>query len=422
MPQTSPPHTITRLAFPLIPSPGLSLFALFLILAVWPAVTLAEVRVVTAHGEHRMGDRDTREDAIRLATEAAKRNALEQVATYLESITIVDGLDVTKDEIRTYTAGLVLVLEQDTNTTLDGDTIVVRTDLVAQIDTEEVGHAIAALRENEDARHQLVALLQENDQLQQDLEAANQALAQASTAEQTQQATQQRQDILNRVQSNAMVSQAWTDWVLVSPAVYPYPWVGLAQTQALLNVARGLYPTSPHVQVAQQVITTRQPPAPLQPPVPSAPGTTQPAMPSHQIVPHQPGSRPAPLTLNEISHTTPTAPPQIDNQPQPGQPTPQTGSRTLTDIHQLNPLLPIPPFNGAPPDSRSARALQQFMQHQSQTGQPPVTSRLPPTINQIHPPTPHQVPRVPYQIAPRTQGGGGYSGGSGHGGGRGKGR
>src|SRR5207249_5192255 len=155
----------------------------------------AEVRVVTAQGEHRMGDRDTREDAIRLATEAAKRNALEQVAVYLESITIVDGLDVTKDEIRTYTAGLVLVLEQETNTTLDGDTIVVSTDLVAQIDTEEVRQAIAALRENEDARHQLVALQQENDQLQQDLDAANQALAQASTAEQTQQAAQQRQDI-----------------------------------------------------------------------------------------------------------------------------------------------------------------------------------------------------------------------------------
>ena len=211
--QISPPHAIAQLASPLIPSPSLSLFALLVSLSVWPAVTLAEVRVVTAQGEHRMGDRDTREDAIRLATEAAKRNALEQVATYLESITIVDGLDVTKDEIRTYTAGLVLVLQQDTNTTLDGDIIVVRTDLVAQIDTDEVRQSIAALRENEDARHQLVALQQENDQLQQDLDAANQALAQASTAEEAQQATQQRQDILNRVQSNAMVSQAWTDWV-----------------------------------------------------------------------------------------------------------------------------------------------------------------------------------------------------------------
>ena len=420
--QISTPPTDTRVALPRITSTSLSLFALFVILSVWPSVTLAEVRVVTAQGEHRMGDRDTREDAIRLATEAAKRNALEQVATYLESVTIVDGLDVTKDEIRTYTAGLVLILEQDTNTMLDGDTVVVRTDLVAQIDTEEVGNAIAALRENEDARHQLVALQQENDQLQQDLDAANQALAKASTAEQTQQAVQQRQDILNRVQSNAMVSQAWTDWVLVSPAVSPYPWVGLAQTQALLNEARGLYPTSPYVQVAQQVITTKQPPAPPQPPVPPAPGTKQPIMPSYQIVP-APGSQTIPRTLNEISHTTPTAPPQIGNQPQPGQPIPQTGSRTLTDIHQLNPLLP--PSNGAPPDPRSARALQQFMQQQSQTGQPPITRRLPPTINQIHPPTQHQVPRVPYQIAPRAQGGGGYSGGGhggGHGGGRGGGR
>ena len=69
----------------------------------------AEIRIVNAQGEHRMGDRDTREDAIRLATEAAKRNALEQVATYLESVTVVHDMDVTKDEIRTYTAGLVLV-------------------------------------------------------------------------------------------------------------------------------------------------------------------------------------------------------------------------------------------------------------------------------------------------------------------------
>ena len=271
-----------------------------------------------------MGDRDTREDAIRMATESAKRNALEQVATYLESITVVDGMDVTKDEIRTYTAGLVLVLDQQTNTTIDRDTIVVTVNLVAQVDTEEVGHAIAALRENEDARVQLVALQRENEQLQQELDAANQALANASTPDQTQQASLQRQEILNRVQSNAMVSQAWTDWVIVSPVVYPYPWVGLAQTHALLNVARGLYPTSPYVAVAQQVITTRQPPAPPQPPNPPTPGSTPSHMPTYQLVPG-PGSAAAPRTLNEITHSTPTGPPRISNQP---------GAHTLTDVHQ----------------------------------------------------------------------------------------
>ncbi len=423
MPQISPPQTITQLAFQLIPSPSLRHLALFIILSLWPTVTLAEVRVVTAQGEYRMGDRDTREDAIRLATEAAKRNALEQVAIYLESITIVDGMDVTKDEIRTYTAGLVLVLEQKTDTTLNGDTIVVRTDLVAQIDTEEVRQAIAALRENEDARHQLVALQQENDQLQQDLDAANQALAQASTAEQTQQAAQQRQDILNRVQSNAMVSQVWTDWVLVSPAGYSSSsLVGLYRLQALLNVAQGLYPTSPHVHVAQQVITSRQPPSPPQPPVPPAPGTRQPTMPRHLIMP-APGSQTVPRTLNEITHNTPTAPPHIGNQPgEIHHMPPSTGSRTLTDVRQLNPFLPPPnavphgsqqtPVHG----SRSGHALQQFLQpSQAGAGTPPATRQSPPTMNQIHPPTLQHVPHVPHQIAPRGFGDGGHGGGRGQG-------
>lgn len=425
MPQISPANAMAHPAFSRITWSKLHLSILFLILSILPPVALADIRIVTAGGEHRMGDRDTREDAIRLATEAAKRNALEQVATYLESVTIVDGLDVTKDEIRTYTAGLVLVLEQHTNTTLDGDTIVVRADLVAQIDTEEVRQAIAALRENEDARHQLVALQQENEQLQQDLDAANQALVNASTTEQTQQAAQQRQDILNRVQSNAIVSQAWTDWVLISPVIYSYPWVGLPQTQALLNTARDLYPASPYVLAAQQVITTRPPPAPLQPPAPPAPETSQPMLPSHQIV-SRPWSRPVPLTLNEISHTTPTAPPQIGNQLRENQWNPRNGARTLTDIHQLNPLLPS--SDNTAPNSRSARALQQFLQP-PQPGQSPAPNRLSPTLNQIQPQIHTQAPRVLHQGVPRMQGGGGHNGGGhgtghsggGHGGGGGRG-
>jgi uncharacterized membrane protein YgcG len=403
-----------------------TLLAVALFVPVLPSPALAEVRIVNAQGEHRMGDRDTREDAIRLATEAAKRNTLEQVATYLESVTVVDGMDVTKDEIRTYTAGLVLVLDQQVSTSLDGDTIVIKVDLVSQVDTEEVANAIVALRENEDARQQLVALQVEMEQLHSELDAANLALQQASTADGVQQATQQRQDLLNRAQSNAMVAQAWTDWVIISPVVYPYPWVGMAQANALLNVARKLYPNSPHVQIAQHEMVTKQPPLPLQPPAPAVQDHAQ-----------LPAARVVPLTLNEISHTTPTAPPHIGNQLITSQPTTvpiSPGSRTLTDVRQLNPLLPpaqnrtlSTPPQSVPPSSRSARALQQFLQPpptaggQVQAAQPPIARRLPPTINQIHPPMPHQVPRMPYQIGPRSFGGGGAMGG-GRGGGGGGGR
>ena len=382
-----------------------------------------ENRIITSQGQHRMGDRDTKEDAVRLATEAAKRNALEQVATYLESITVVEDLDVTRDEIRTYTAGLVLVLDQQNNLMLDGDTVVVTVDLTTQIDTEEVAQAIAALRENEDARTQIAALKQEIDNLTKELESTNLALAAATTTEQIQQASQERQDILNRVQSNAIVSQAWTDWVIVSPVVYPYPWVGVAQTQSLLNVARSLYPTSPYVQVAQQVIVTKQPPPPSPQQAPMTSTTQPPAQ--------QPGTRSVPLTLNEISHMTPTTPPQLGNQSAGANQinSPPTGSHSLTDVHQINPLLP--PSNGGPmagqpaaSDSRSARRLQQSLQSPAAapvTGQAPIARRLPPTINQIHPPTPQQVPRVPYQLAPRGSGGGFRGGSAAHGGGGGRG-
>jgi len=261
-------------------------------------LAFADIRVVNAQGEHRMGDRDTREDAIRLAVEAAKRNALEQVAVYLESVTVVSDMDVTKDEIRTYTAGLVITLTQQITTTLDGEVVVVRADLLAQMDTDEVARAITALRENEDARVQLAVLKKENEQLQEELNAVNQTLGTAANPEQVQLAAQKRKEILNRVQSNAMVSQAWTNWVLVSPGGIP---------QGLLNSAIGLSPANPHVAVAQQIIAYRQPRVPGQPPMS---GSSPPQMPTHKIVP-PPGASGAPRTPNEMIYRTPSRPSQF---------------------------------------------------------------------------------------------------------------
>lgn len=90
-----PPRQASRRMFPSSRQPLLiTLTRLFCVL---PA--MAKIRVVTSQGKHRMGDRDTNEDEVRLATKAAKRNALEQVATHLESITVGGG-DITNDEIR----------------------------------------------------------------------------------------------------------------------------------------------------------------------------------------------------------------------------------------------------------------------------------------------------------------------------------
>ena len=203
------------------------------------------LRVVTATAEYRMGDHDTRTDAIRMAIEAAKRQALEQVATYLESVTEVKNLDVTRDEIRTYTAGVVTILHQQTRTRLEDGSAVIHVDLTAQADQNEVILAINALRENERATQQLVSLRAESEQLRQQLEAANQALATARTAEQVQALTVQRQQVLNQMQADALVAQALTGYAYVTPAK-------VHQINELLHRARQLHPSNPHLPSLEQ--------------------------------------------------------------------------------------------------------------------------------------------------------------------------
>ncbi len=434
MPDRSAPKPVTPL-----PQRFLAHLLILIAICVVAVPAWAEVRTVSAEGEHRMGDRDTREAAVRLATESAKRNALEQVATYLESVTVVEGMDITRDEIRTYTAGLVIVLDQQVTTTLDGETIVVKVTLLAQIDTEEMAQAIAALRGNEDARVQLAALKSENEQLQQELDAANQALGAASSVEETQEAAQRRQDILNRVESNAMISQVWTDWVLVSPVVHSHSWIGSAQVLALLANAHALYPASPHVVVAQQVIAGGQARTPPSPPQPPAPGSVPSRMPVHEIV-SAPGSSDAPRTLNEITHRTPRRPSHTTHDahhPQQG-----PGSRHVTDGHQPNLLLP--PSAGEQSSSRSAARMRQFLQQNGRFEQVPGSAVSPsaprltprealggqsPPVRQFNPSRPpmvQQAPRAPSNTTPRSFGGGGSRGAGaiqgGVGGGRGQGR
>ena len=203
------------------------------------------VRIVTATADYRMGEHDTKMDATRMTIEAAKRQALEQVAMYLESVTEVKHLDVTRDEIRTYTAGIVTVLNQQTRTRLEDGGVVIHVDLTAQVDQNEVIQAINALRENERATHELASLRTEAEQLRQQLDAANVALATANTTEQVHALTLQRQQLLNQMQADDLVAQALTGYAYVTPA-------RVRQINELLSRARQLYPSNRHLPSVEQ--------------------------------------------------------------------------------------------------------------------------------------------------------------------------
>jgi len=167
--------------------------------------------VVTSAGEYRMSAHDTEVDATRMAIEDAKRQALEQAATYLESVREVHNLDVTRDEIRTYTAGVVTVLNQQASTRVENGVIVIHVDLTAQVNEDEVIQAIASLRENQSIKQQLVLLQAKTDQLYQQLHAANQALAAATMPQHVQALTRERQDLLDRLEADVLMGRAKTD-------------------------------------------------------------------------------------------------------------------------------------------------------------------------------------------------------------------
>jgi len=214
----------------------------------------AEIRLVSGQGEHRLGNYDTKLDAVHFALEAAKRNALEQVATYLESVTVAHDLAVTTDEIRSYTAGLLVLLDQQITTRIEQNEVILHADIVAQVDSDQVVAAITALRENEETRQQLVALRTELDDLHQELEQANARLAAATDPHQIQMLSQQRQDILDQTRSDDLLSQAWTGWTVGGTNSSYAPLVGYAPPQALVIQAWQAAPWNRNIQAAQQKI------------------------------------------------------------------------------------------------------------------------------------------------------------------------
>ena len=254
----------------------------------------ADTRTVNASGEYRMGDYDSRADANRLALEAAKKDALEQVATYIERITEVRDFTVTRDEIRSFTAGIVKVIDQTVTTRLEQDQLIIRVDLTAEIDPHDVMQAIAALRENDQARQELLALRAETDRLQEQVDATNRALAAASTPSDVQLYQDQRQDMLDQLQANALLSQAWTSWTYPTLGFYSSPWFGAAGINGLLLQAQRLSPHHRHLPLAQRAITAynnHTPPAQSPASAPPRPSLLVPPPP--QMHQHQ-----APLLLN----------------------------------------------------------------------------------------------------------------------------
>jgi len=125
-----------------------------------------DILVIQAEGIAFLGSGINEDDAKTLAINDAKRNALEQAGTYLESHTAVLNNQLAKDEIITFSGGLlkIRVLKEDRQ--LINSMFAFRVGVEATIDTKLLDQRIADIRKDKGLREQLEAERARNKQLE----------------------------------------------------------------------------------------------------------------------------------------------------------------------------------------------------------------------------------------------------------------
>lgn len=116
--------------------------AFFLIVFFLPSFTSAETKTFTKEYTYQASEADSKQTSRILALEQVKRLLLEELGTYLESETIVKNFQMTNDQIKIVTAGIVStrVLEEK----WDGKQYWLKAEISS--DPEEVARAIDVMR------------------------------------------------------------------------------------------------------------------------------------------------------------------------------------------------------------------------------------------------------------------------------------
>jgi len=184
--------------------------AVSLVSTTWASLpSLAQMREIRTTGDYRMGDNDTPGAAKQLALLDAKRKALEQVGTYLQSVTEVKNLQLSKDQIDAYSAGIIEVLEQSTQAAVEGNATVYHVNVLVRINTADMVHRLDMVRNNQATSTDLLEMRKQVQAMQQQLEQQNKLLATLTAKPDVDRATQQRQETMANVDAKQLLSQAW---------------------------------------------------------------------------------------------------------------------------------------------------------------------------------------------------------------------
>jgi tetratricopeptide (TPR) repeat protein len=125
-----------------------------------------DILVMKTEGISFLGSGMNEADAKTFAINDAKRNALEQAGTYLESHTTVLNYQLVKDEVITFSAGLVKVKVLNEERKLVNSMFALKVDIEATIDIKLLDERIKEIRSDSDLRQQLEAEKERNKRLE----------------------------------------------------------------------------------------------------------------------------------------------------------------------------------------------------------------------------------------------------------------
>lgn len=163
---------------------------------------LAQTYAVESNGEYVMGDSDTKVEARKIALEHAKRLALEKIGTYLESETVVKSGQLTKDEIKVYTSGIIQTTVLSENMSLlEGKTTVFQISIRANVDTALLEKKIKEIVADTKRKNQIDSLQAENIKLLREVESLSVQLKSDKASEYSG-LRQKRESLLEKLEKN----------------------------------------------------------------------------------------------------------------------------------------------------------------------------------------------------------------------------
>lgn len=103
---------------------------------------------IFASYKYTLGDSDTKSDAKKIAFIEAKRLCLEKAGSYIESKTEVSDFRLSKDEIKTYTGGILKVEIVSEEFKAIGENLTLFMEVKAEVDLKEVKESLKRVKED----------------------------------------------------------------------------------------------------------------------------------------------------------------------------------------------------------------------------------------------------------------------------------